>query len=278
MKVMTVLFGCLLACTTTHAMMGVDKDMKEMINIYNLYATCLGPEFAAGYMQSIQQACEFCEEQEVPASLIAEISEVLFSNDVDGPLLARLVRARRQADSGLSEEMKAELLSNVNEHKMEMLTKMGNFSCVLNKMGIFTEDGEVNMAQFSFEAAKEFLKDSAVGDDDDTLQVLADGYADCNEVATAWPQSTLEKNPLAKIFGRRHVFLKCMLKCQDEVCYKRQMYMGLKNFHNLDTAEVELGVPGNKFDQASALMSVMMDNASAEMKMVNDFFWTRSNM
>ena len=36
-----------------------------MMNTYNLYATCLGADFAAGYMQSIQQACEACEQEPV---------------------------------------------------------------------------------------------------------------------------------------------------------------------------------------------------------------------
>ena len=35
-------------------------------------------------------------------------------------------------------------MTAVAEHKMEMLEKLGNFSCVLMKMGIFTEEGRRN--------------------------------------------------------------------------------------------------------------------------------------
>lgn len=240
--------------------------MKDMLNTYNLYVTCLGEGFAAGYQQSIQQACEACDQEPVPTSILEELSGLL----AKGPLVAR---RRRQAE--FTDEKRAELLTAVTEHKMEMLEKLGNFSCVLMKMGIFTEEGEVNMEQFSFDAAKEFLKDSNIGEDDDALKAVTDSYADCNAIATEWPESTLEKNPLAKAFGRRHVFLKCMLKVQDEMCYKKQMYDGLKMFAGLDTAEVELGIPGDKYDQAAGVWGVMREESSKSMRMINDFFWTR---
>ena len=41
---------------------------QDMMNTYNLYATCLGEDFAAGYQLSIQQACEACDQE--PVSLI----------------------------------------------------------------------------------------------------------------------------------------------------------------------------------------------------------------
>ena len=47
-----------------------------------------------------------------------------------------------------------------------------------------------------------------------SLSTYSSGIQDCNEVATAWPEATLERDPLMKAFGRRHVFLKCMLKVQ----------------------------------------------------------------
>jgi len=278
MKLFAALLVASVASTSmaSVSLMGLNAEMKDMLNTYNLYATCLGPEFAAGYMMNIQKAGEYCMAQEVPAPLIAELSNLL---STDGSFsLAKLIRSKRQVDIGLSEQKVNELTSQVTEHKLEMLTVLGNFSCALTQMGILTEDGEINMDMFTFDAAKEFLGNSLIGEDDEAIRAMSTGIQDCNEVATAWPESTLERNPLMKAFGRRKVFLTCMLKVQDGLCYKRQLYEGLKAFQKLDTAEVDLGIPGNKFDQAAGAWQVMMHHGGPEMKMINDFFWTRSNM
>jgi len=276
MKLLAVVLVVCMSSGSMAGMMGLTMEMKDMMNTYNLYATCLGPEFAAGYMMNIQKACEACMAEDIPESLISELSNLLSEDEKIS--LAKLIRGKRQVDTGLSEEKINELTGQVTEHKGEMLSTLGNFSCVLAQMGIFTEDGEVNMEQFTFDAAKEFLSSSAIAEDDDALRAMSTGIQDCNEVATAWPEATLERDPLMKAFGRRHVFLKCMLKVQDGICYKRQLYIGMKTFQKLDTNEVDLGIPGDKFDKAAGAWKVMMHHWGPEMKMVNDFFWRRMGM
>ncbi len=54
--------------------------------------------------------------------------------------------------------------------KMTALRTYGRTNKVDSQLNI-TMLGEVNMEQFSFDAAKEFLKDSKIGDDDDALKV-----------------------------------------------------------------------------------------------------------
>ena len=54
---------------------------------------------------------------------------------------------------------------------------------------------------------------------------------------------SLARNPMAKAFGRRHVFLVCHQKLEDDLCYKKQIYEALKNFevnNTIDSGESTL--------------------------------------
>ncbi len=69
--------------------------------------------------------------------IIVLIFKVISTSSIN-QILA-LYRRRRQAE--FTDENRAELLTAVAEHKMEMLEKLGNFSCAMMKMGIFNEEG-----------------------------------------------------------------------------------------------------------------------------------------
>ena len=52
----------------------------------------------------------------------------------------------------------------------------------------------------------------------------------------------------------------------------------MKFFHGLDTGSVDLGLPGNKYDNAMMAGIIMYERAPKEMQFIDDFFWSRDGM
>jgi len=124
--------------------MGVPKDMKDMIDYYNLYATCFGQQAMAEYMIGIKEATKVCMNIPSPLGLLEELAQL--ENDVEGESLDELLknnpvfnkilgRERRQIDNGLiDEEDLDKLKSSIADQKNKMLSKIGNLTCVLAQL------------------------------------------------------------------------------------------------------------------------------------------------
>merc|ERR1712112_386458 len=61
------------------------------------------------------------------------------------------------------------------------------------------------------------------------------GFNDCYEIAQKWPQETLERNPLSKVFGRHMIFFKCVKKVEKKMCTAAQVS------HWMDTVRMSTG-------------------------------------
>merc|ERR1711918_214989 len=53
------------------------------------------------------------------------------------------------------------------------------------------------------------LKKTLAGEDPEWRQKMISGYTDCYQVASNWPQQSLDRNPITKVFGRHMIFFKC---------------------------------------------------------------------
>jgi len=244
--------------------LSVNSHIKEVFNLYNMYSACMGPEFAVNYANSIQQATIYCQHQKVPEYVLKELTQKFKDNEIE-------------EDQAYDSKTFTALDKSIKSKRSSLENKVGNLSCVLEQVKTFTPEGEINMELFGYDGVKEFFKGTLIGEDEVILRTLTEGYADCLKIANNWPQSELDRNPMAKAFGRRHVFLVCHQKLEDDLCYKKQIYEALKNFEELDTAEVGFGLPGNKYDIALGVWDVMRNTASNEVKAINDFFFTRPN-
>merc|ERR1711988_2051026 len=49
------------------------------------------------------------------------------------------------------------------------------------------------------------------GEDPEWRQKMIGGYTDCYQVASNWPQQSLDRNPINKVFGRHMIFFKCAM-------------------------------------------------------------------
>ena len=108
------------------------------------------------------------------------------------------------------EEDFQEFLEDFAEYKEDMTTKLSNLTCVLSKMKMLDSNLQVNIKAYTHDSWNEIdLSQTLAGSDPVWRNMMISGYKDCYSVAQNWPQETLDKNPITKVFGRHMVFFKC---------------------------------------------------------------------
>merc|ERR1719433_2066700 len=105
-------------------------------------------------------------------------------------------------------------------------------------------------------------------------QKMIGGYTDCYQVASNWPQQSLDRNPITKVFGRHMIFFKCAMKQEKKMCGMAQMYSWLKTLYgdSDDFNWSQFGLPQDKYDRAALTIMVQTQAASKEERFINDFF------
>jgi len=254
--------------------MGAYQDVKKKFDKFNLFAQCFGNRAVTEHYKHVEEANAYCAEHaEVDDSLNAIDSftdEELDSlkSLVDSPAMGKFNRQKRNAAA--VESFKAQ----VDDHRAEMKSKMTRMGCVLKKMEMVDEDGEIKV--WDYDLLKLIVGKTPAGSDDDFVRKLADMYSDCNDIAAAWPQKMLDRHPLTKLYGRKKIYFECMVKGEMELCYKYQMYEALKMQFQIDIGTTNLGFHGDKFEQAKSAWLLAFEQRDEEYKFVNDFFWSQN--
>jgi hypothetical protein len=267
-----------LACVVALACgdrMGAYNDMKRKLDKYNLFTQCFGDKATLQYFQSIKEANDYCKENPSGEDYLNAIDgltadEELFDSLrglLDSPAVGRFARNKRDT---VEEELKEE----VAEHREEMRAKVDRLSCVLKKMKWLDEKGEIKT--WAYEDLKSYMVKTPIGKDDEMLQKMSNMFQDCYDISEAWPQTMLDRHPLMKIFGRKKIYFECRSKGLIEVCYKWQLYQGMKLSYGIDTADTDLGLYGDKFEQAKSAWILGFEHLDEEYKFVNDFFWSQN--
>ena len=74
---------------------------------------------------------------------------------------------------------------------------------------------------------------------------LKEGFLDCYNVAQAWPQAALDRNPLYQKYGRHMIFFNCATKVEEQMCTKYQARQWLEQLYGRLDEEL-LGVLGRE--------------------------------
>merc|ERR1712183_95831 len=302
---LVLVFACLAANVRA------DLDYHEMvirnINKYNFDSKCWGEKNQDVYIKSMEDASDKCMQQETPAAMIAKLAPLqtnpfsplpapinnpfkkLIQSGGDLSQLQSLWRNKRAARNGLieaDEDDLVEFLGQVQNFKSDMVSKMGNLTCVLMEMDMLTPEGDINIDYFTTKITGDNLEEgydwdeegSAVSDPE-FRQRLSDGYAACLKVSESLPQSSFNKSPMKKFFGRHMVFFKCGKKLQKQMCAKAQILEWLEKQYGVEEPEKqaerikELGLPEDKYDAAALSMAVIINAATQEETFVGEFFW-----
>ena len=147
-------------------------------------------------------------------------------------------RSKRQAEEGLLEiDEAAELeqfLEDYDEFKEDIGSMIGNLTCVLTKMDMLDSALQVNLKLWTTDIWQQLnLKKTLAGEDPEWRQKLIGGYTDCYQIASNWPQQSLDRNPITKVFGRHMIFFKCAMVSWDA----RKRNMSCYNFPPPETRQ-----------------------------------------
>jgi len=188
-------------------------------------------------------------------------------------------RSKRQAEEGLLEiDEAAELeqfLEDYDEFKTDIGSMIGNLTCVLTKLDMLDSSLQVNLKLWTTDIWQQMnLRKTLAGEDPEWRQKLIGGYTDCYQIASNWPQQSLDRNPITKVFGRHMIFFKCAMKQEKKMCGMAQMYSWLTTLYgNSDDFNwSQFGLPTDKYDRAALTIMVQTEAATKEEKFVNDFF------
>ena len=110
-----------------------------------------------------------------------------------------------------------EFLGQFADFKGNVASRMGNLTCVLKQMKMMTPDNKINLEAYttgltgesSFSFGMDYnIKGSAVSDPE-WREKYSEGARDCYKLAQNWPQSSLNRNPITRLFGRHMIFFRC---------------------------------------------------------------------
>merc|ERR1712045_120722 len=183
-------FLTLAAALALAAGMGMDekKIMKDMME-FNSMAACWGKGNMYLYKLALLEATEQCTQQD--------------HHNLLKP----------------TEEDFREFLEDFEEFKGDIATKMGNLTCVMQKLNMLDSNLQVDMAQYTTDVWNKIdLSQTMAGEDPEWRNMLTTHYKDCYDIARSFPQSALNRNPLTKVFGRHMVFFKCAKKVEHKCC------------------------------------------------------------
>jgi hypothetical protein len=89
---------------------------------------------------------------------------------------------------------------------------IGNLTCVMTKLDMLDSALQVNLKLWTTDVWQQLdLKKTLAGEDPEWRQKMIGGYTDCYQVASNWPQQSLDRNPITKVFGRHMIFFKCAM-------------------------------------------------------------------
>merc|ERR1712060_818120 len=190
-----------------------------------------------------------------------------------------LFRSRRASEEGLlevDEEQELEkFLADYDEFKEDIGSMIGNLTCVLTKMNMLDSSLQVNLKLWTTDIWQQLdLKKTLAGEDPEWRQKMINGYNDCYQIASNWPQQSLDRNPITKVFGRHMIFFKCAMKQEKKMCGMAQMHSWLPTLYGNsdDFTWSQFGLPTAKYDRAALTIMVQTEASSKEDKFINDFF------
>jgi len=238
----------------------IKEEILTGIDKWNTAAACWGKENVIQWELALIKATEQC---------------IKFGS------VGGLLRGRRQATEGLLEfdkEVETEkFLNNLADFKEGLGSKIGNLTCVLTKLEMLDSAFQVNLQTYTSGFWEKMdLSKTLAGEDPAWKQRMTQGYTDCFQLAQTWPQETLDRNPLTKVWGRHAIFFKCTKKVERHMCAAAQMGAWLEVMYGKDDGSIDwtqYGFPSDKYDQAILSVNVLLDSQSSEEKFIDEFFY-----
>jgi len=282
------------------------KSVMHMLNKWNLQEKCFGKENIIAFSLKLHQSAEHCKQlnplnpggfQTLPqpinrspwtkpaaqasdSEILSKLAQLLLPN-IQQQLMQEMRRNKRDA-GGLLQPDEAdfqEFLDDFEDFKMGKMSKISNLTCVMTQMDMLDSNMQPNVYAFTntlWEQLDYSDPEAAIADPE-WRQKMIQSYNDCYDIAQAWPQKSLDRDPITKKLGRQQVFFKCSKKMEKLNCAKHQILKSLELWygdHDMDMSEY--GLPKDKYDAAALSLMVMHESATDEEEFVHDFFWSKT--
>merc|ERR1712154_434306 len=233
--------------------------MGEGIDKYNFRARCWGEANVDRQIAALETAKKICMQVASPLERFGSFARVrpffasrnmdhannilsALQNGGDFSNLGSLWRSKRDTfdfesinrlgnGNGIlnpDEDDILEFLGQFADFKGNVASRMGNLTCVLKEMKMMTPDNKVNLEAYppgitgesSFSFGMNYnIEGSAVSDQN-------------------WPQSSLNRNPITRLFGRHMIFFRCADRTERKLCSEAQLFRGLEKLYgSLDSEE-----------------------------------------
>merc|ERR1711879_1124919 len=271
------------------------KEIMEGIDMYNFRARCWGEANVDKQIAALETAKKICSQVASPLERFGSFARVkpFFASrrqDHANNILSLLQSGGDLSNVGSLWRNKRdtfEFLGQFADFKSNVASRMGNLTCVLKEMKMMTPDNKINIDAYTSDLGGESsfemdfnIKGSAVSDPE-WRRKFSEVSRDCYKLAQNWPQSSLNKNPITRLFGRHMIFFRCADRTERKLCSEAQLFHGLEKLYgSLDSDELadrldRLGLPEDKYDAAAITVAVMHHAASEEEKFVDRFMWAK---
>ena len=190
------------------------------------------------------------------------------------------LRRKKRSGNAVEEANRRRLMADYTDFRWSMATKLGNLSCVMSQMQMLDEAGNINLDHFMMVEGRVWGGGSdpkSAASDPLFVTKLKEGFLDCYNVAQAWPQAALDRNPLYQKYGRHMIFFNCATKVEEQMCTKYLARQWLEQLYGRLDEEL-LGVLGpevaaDPYEAAAMVMRLKYETASPEEELVDKFFW-----
>merc|ERR1711923_16018 len=288
-----LLLGLLAALTNGQG--SAMKEIMEGIDMYNFRARCWGEANVDKQIAALETAKKICSQVASPLERFGSFARLR-------PFFAS--RRQDHANNILSVLQSGGDLSNVGSlwrnkrdtFDFDSINRFSDGNGILNPdeddilefLDQFA-DYKINIDAYTSDLGGEAsfgmdfnIKGSAVSDPE-WRRKFSEGSRDCYKLAQNWPQSSLNKNPITRLFGRHMIFFRCADRTERKLCSEAPLFHGLEKLYgSLDSDELaerldKLGLPEDKYDAAAITVAVMQHAASEEEKFVDRFMWVMND-
>merc|ERR1712158_232351 len=177
------------------------------------------------------------------------------------------------------EEETAEFLNDWVDFQGDLEHKIGNLTCVFDKMGLHTASGDVNLKFFTTDFWNNInLGSTLAGSDPNWRSMLTTKWTDSYNKAQAIPTETLTRMSFMKSMpqlARNMEFWMCAMEAKTDACSAALQHSMLEDMYGKDDGSInwtEYGLPADKYELASVATMVLINSKSDMEKFICSFF------
>merc|ERR1712004_593058 len=270
---------------TSHPGRGYKAMMMKKMAKHYFDQMCWGKDNQMAKYKSIKESLASCMGQAAPAPRAMPqkmVMKPVHSYHVPTYSIVspyQFTRYHHLGKRATPEEETAEFLNDWVDFQGDLEHKIGNLTCVFDKMGLHTASGDVNLKFFTTDFWNNInLGSTLAGSDPAWRSMLTTKWTDCYNKAQAIPTETLTRMSFMKSMpqlARNMEFWMCAMEAKTDACSAALQHSMLEDMYGKDDGSInwtEYGLPADKYELASVATMVLINSKSDMEKFICSFF------